>query len=42
MSKTVVLNASPRNNWNTAHLLREAMEGACAAGASVQYYTMVP
>ncbi|MCI2147397.1 MAG: flavodoxin family protein [Clostridiales bacterium] len=40
MSKTVVLNASPRNNWNTAHLLREAMEGACAAGASVQYYDL--
>lgn len=35
--KTIVLNASPRKNWNTAKLLKSAAEGALAAGAEVEY-----
>ncbi len=35
--KTIVLNASPRKNWNTAQLLRSAMAGAKSTGAEVEY-----
>lgn len=35
--KTIILNASPRKNWNTAKLLKSATEGASAAGAEVEY-----
>ena len=35
--KVVVLNASPRKNWNTAQLLKEAAHGAESAGAEVEY-----
>lgn len=35
--KTIVLNASPRKNWNTAQLLKSAMEGAESTGAEVEY-----
>ena len=35
--KTIVLNASPRKNWNTAQLLKEAAKGAESAGAEVEY-----
>ena len=35
--KTMILNASPRKNWNTAKLLKAAAEGASAAGAEVEY-----
>ena len=35
--KTIVLNASPRKNWNTAQLLKEAAEGAESASAEVEY-----
>ena len=35
--KVVVLNASPRKNWNTAQLLKEAAKGAESAGAEVEY-----
>lgn len=35
--KTIILNASPRKNWNTAQLLKSAMDGAKAAGAEVEY-----
>lgn len=35
--KTVIINGSPRKNWNTAQLLREAEKGAKSAGAQVRY-----
>lgn len=35
--KTIVLNASPRKDWNTAQLLHAAAEGAREAGAEVEY-----
>ena len=34
--KTIVLNASPRKNWNTAQLLESAMAGAESTGAEVE------
>lgn len=37
MKKTVVLNASPRRNWNTAQALKAAMEGAQSSGAECRY-----
>ena len=35
--KTIILNASPRKNWNTAQLLKEAQKGAESVGAEVEY-----
>ncbi|MEI3376292.1 MAG: flavodoxin family protein [Coriobacteriales bacterium] len=35
--KTLILNASPRKDWNTARLLRQAEQGAREAGADVEY-----
>jgi multimeric flavodoxin WrbA len=35
--KTVVINASPRKNWNTAQLMKAAKEGAESVGAEVEY-----
>ena len=35
--KTIIINASPRRNWNTAQLLKEAQKGAEAAGAETEY-----
>lgn len=35
--KVIVLNGSPRKNWNTAQLLKEAAKGAESAGAEVEY-----
>ena len=35
--KTIILNASPRKNWNTAQLLKEAQKGAESAGAEVEH-----
>lgn len=37
MKKTIVLNASPRKNWNTAQILKSAAEGAKSAGSEVEY-----
>lgn len=37
MKKTIILNASPRKNWNSAHLLQSAEKGAKAAGAETEY-----
>ena len=37
MTKTLVLNASPRKAWNTAKLLKSAAEGAKSAGSEVEY-----
>ena len=38
--KTIILNASPRKNWNTAKLLKAATEGALEAGAEVEYINL--
>ena len=38
--KTIVLNASPRKNWNTAQLLDSAMAGAESTGAEVEYINL--
>lgn len=35
--KTIILNASPRKNWNTAQLLKSAQQGAESVGAEVEY-----
>lgn len=37
MKKTIILNASPRKNWNTAQVLKSAMEGAKSVSAEVKY-----
>ena len=38
--KTIILNASPRKNWNTAQLLKSATKGAESAGAEVEYIAL--
>ena len=38
--KTIILNASPRKNWNTAKLLKAATEGALEACAEVEYINL--
>ncbi|MBQ6488003.1 MAG: flavodoxin family protein [Solobacterium sp.] len=35
--KAVILNGSPRKNWNTAAMLKEAQKGAESAGAETEY-----
>ena len=35
--KTVLLNGSPRKNWNTAMMLKEAQKGAESVGAQTEY-----
>ncbi|MCC8102335.1 MAG: NAD(P)H-dependent oxidoreductase [Clostridiales bacterium] len=35
--KTIILNASPRKNWNTAQLLKSAEKGARDAGNETEY-----
>ncbi|MDD3367625.1 MAG: flavodoxin family protein [Lachnospiraceae bacterium] len=35
--KTIILNASPRKDWNTAQLLKAAMAGAKSNGSEVEY-----
>lgn len=35
--KTVIINGSPRKNWNTARILKEARRGAEAAGHEITY-----
>ena len=35
--KTIILNGSPRKNWNTALMLKEAQKGAASAGAETEY-----
>lgn len=37
MKKSIVLNVSPRKNWNTAQILKSAAEGANSAGSEVEY-----
>ena len=38
--KTMIINASPRKNMNTAQLLREAQKGAESAGAETEYINL--
>ena len=40
MKKVIVLNASPRKNFNTAKMLKEAQNGAIEAGAEVEYFNL--
>ena len=35
--KMILINTSPRKNWNTAQLLREAQKGAESVGAETEY-----
>ena len=35
--KTIILNGSPRKNWNTAMLLKEARNGAESVGSETEY-----
>jgi Multimeric flavodoxin WrbA len=35
--KTIILNGSPRKNWNTAMMLKAAQKGAESAGAETEY-----
>ncbi len=35
--KTIILNGSPRKNWNTATMLKEAQKGAQSVGAETEY-----
>lgn len=35
--KTIIINASPRKNWNTATLLNEAKKGVESTGSEVEY-----
>ncbi len=36
MKKLIAINGSPRKNWNTAQLLKEAVRGAKDAGAEAE------
>ena len=38
--KTIIVNTSPRKNWNTAQLLKSAMDGALSVGAETEYYDL--
>ena len=40
MKKVVILNGSPRKNFNTAKLLKEAQRGAESVGAEVEYFNL--
>jgi len=40
MKKVIVLNGSPRRNFNTAKLLKEAQKGAESAGAETEFFNL--
>lgn len=40
MKKVIILNGSPRKNFNTAKLLKEALKGCEQAGAEVEYFNL--
>ncbi|MBR1776725.1 flavodoxin family protein [bacterium] len=40
MKRIIILNGSPRKNFNTAKLLKEAQMGAESVGAEVEYYNL--
>ncbi len=41
MKKVIVINGSPRKNFNTAQLLKEAQKGAESVGAEVEYINLI-
>ena len=40
MKKVILINASPRSNFNTAKMLQEAKKGAEQAGAETEYFNL--
>ena len=40
MKKVIVINGSPRKNFNTAQMLKEAQKGAESTGANVEYFNL--
>ena len=38
--KVIGINGSPRRNWNTATLVRDALEGAAETGAETELYNL--
>lgn len=40
MKKIIIINGSPRKNFNTAKLLKEAQKGAESAGAETEYFNL--
>jgi len=40
MKKVIILNGSPRKNFNTAMLLKEAQRGAESVGAEAEYFNL--
>ena len=40
MKKIVAVNASPRTNWNTAQLIKEAVKGAESVGVDIEYFDL--
>lgn len=40
MTKVIVINGSPRKNFNTAKLLKEAARGAEESGAEVEFFNL--
>ena len=40
MKKIVAVNASPRTNWNTAQLIKEAIKGAESVGVEIEYFDL--
>lgn len=38
--KTIVINASPRKNWNTGKIMKSAAKGAESVGAEVEYFNL--
>ena len=40
MKKVVIINGSPRKNFNTAKLLKEAQKGVESVGAETEYYNL--
>ena len=40
MKKVIILNGSPRKNFNTAKMLKEAQKGAEAAGAQTEFINL--
>ena len=40
MKKVIILNSSPRKNFNTAKLLKEAQKGAESVGAQAEYFIL--